>query len=125
MRNSGLDQSPRKWLLLISPMVARFVKEACVNYDAAKVRGHAVMREDVLTELIEKTRLLTPDEQLRLIAVLADTVRTTAIPESKPRRKWSDLRGMLPYPACGEDAQEYVSRCRRETDESRRIDCPR
>lgn len=30
------------------------------------------------------------------------------------RRKWSEIRGGLPCPACGEDAQKWVSRSRRE-----------
>ncbi|MGB6064351.1 MAG: hypothetical protein WBG50_06060 [Desulfomonilaceae bacterium] len=80
------------------------------------------MRDDILTELIEKTRLLTPEEQLRLIVDLAEEVRMTAIRGAKPRRKWSDLRGLLSYPACGEDAQVCISRSRQESDENQHID---
>ena len=80
------------------------------------------MRDDILPELIEKTRLLTPEEQLRLIANLAEEVRMTAIQVTKPHRKWSDLRGLLSYPACGEDAQVFISRSRRESDENRHFD---
>jgi hypothetical protein len=80
------------------------------------------MREEILTELIEKTSLLTPEEQLRLIVALAEKVRATAMRESKSRWKWSDLPGMLPYPACGVDAQTFISRSRRESDETRRLD---
>jgi hypothetical protein len=32
---------------------------------------------------------------------------------------WSRLRGRMPYPAFGEDAQTWVSRTREETDEHR------
>ena len=37
---------------------------------------------------------------------------------TKPRQ-WRELRGALPCPACGEDAQQWVSRSRREADENR------
>jgi hypothetical protein len=80
------------------------------------------MREDILSELIEKSSLLTSEEQLRLIAALAEKMRINAIRGSKPRRKWSDLAGMLSYPACGEDAQMHISRARRESDENRHIE---
>ncbi len=77
------------------------------------------MTDTILNELIEKSDLLTPQEQLHLIAALAEKVRSAAALGPKPRRKWSDLSGILPYPACGEDAQEYISRSRRESDVSR------
>jgi hypothetical protein len=80
------------------------------------------MRDDILSELIEKTDLLTPEEQLRLIADLAQKVRMASIHGSKPRRKWSDLAGMLSHPACEEDAQIHITRTRRESDENRHID---
>ena len=37
----------------------------------------------------------------------------------EPAPQWSDIRGTIPYPLCGEDAQEWVSRTRREADEHR------
>jgi hypothetical protein len=39
--------------------------------------------------------------------------------QPKKRRKWSDLAGRAPYPMCGEDAQQWVSRTRRESDDHR------
>jgi hypothetical protein len=80
------------------------------------------MRDEILTEIIEKTSLLTPEEQLRLIAALAEKLRSTGVGERSSRWKWSDLPGMLPYPACGEDAQAYISHSRRESDETRHLD---
>ncbi len=77
------------------------------------------MSENLLEELIEKTGRLTVEEQLRLMEVLAEKVRVARVGETKTRRKWSDLSGMLPYPACGEDAQVWISRARRESDENR------
>jgi hypothetical protein len=38
------------------------------------------------------------------------------------RRRWSEIRGRVAYPMCGEDAQEWISRGRREADEERKID---
>jgi hypothetical protein len=35
------------------------------------------------------------------------------------RHSWKDAIGIAPYPLCGEDAQEWVSRTRRESDEHR------
>lgn len=75
------------------------------------------MSDRVLRELIEKIDLLTADEQLRLIAELAEKARVSAVGGSVQKRKWSDLIGMLSYPACGEDAQVYISRSRREADD--------
>ena len=80
------------------------------------------MREEILTELIEKTSLLTPEEQLRLIVAVAEKLRASAVREPKSHRKWSDLPGMLPYPVCGEDAQAYISRSRHESEETRHLD---
>ncbi len=76
------------------------------------------MTTTALTELIEKADALTPEEQLRLANHLVGRV-LQHMPEAKPRRKWEDLIGLLPYPALGEDAQAYISRTRREGDERR------
>ena len=34
-------------------------------------------------------------------------------------RKWSEIKGVVAHPMCGEDAQEWVSRTRREGDQRR------
>jgi len=83
------------------------------------------MGNEILEEMIGKADLLTTDEQLCLIAALAEKARASTLVRSKPSRNWSDLQGMLPYPACGEDAQSYISRSRRESDEKRRADIDR
>jgi hypothetical protein len=59
---------------------------------------------------------LSPDERVRLAEALLESAE--AVPE-RPRRKWADLKGKAPYPQCGEDAQAWVSRSRREADEQR------
>jgi hypothetical protein len=71
-----------------------------------------------LDELLRKADQLTPDEQLWLIAQLAEKVRA-ARPGAKPRRKWREIGGAAPYPLAGEDAQAWVTRTRRESTEQR------
>jgi len=73
------------------------------------------MASQLLKDLIKQSDSLTSREKLNLIMYLARRVDHTL----KPARKWSDIRGALPYPAFGEDAQEWVSRTRREGDERR------
>jgi hypothetical protein len=72
------------------------------------------MSSQILREIIEEVDLLTPEEQHRLIATVAEKARASEVGGSGLRRKWSDLMGTLQYPACGEDAQTYISRSRRE-----------
>ena len=72
----------------------------------------------LLQALLKQAEQLTPEEQLELISRLADQLRIqTTLP--KPQRKWSNLKGLASYPLMGEDAQEWVSRTRREGDEHR------
>ena len=76
------------------------------------------MSEQVLEAILKQTESLTVDEQLRLVALLAERARA-AEPAPRPRRKWREIRGLFPYPMLGEDAQQWVSRTRREGDEQR------
>lgn len=71
-----------------------------------------------LQKIFSEIDQLTPQEQLTVMEYLVDRVRNHLAP-SQPLRKWSDLKGMAPYPLLGEDAQEWVSRTRREGDEHR------
>ncbi len=70
------------------------------------------MSQDLLFQLMKQADALTPEEQLRLIAHLADRVRHCEI-TPKPRRNWTELCGIAPHHIGGMDAQEYVSRMRR------------
>ena len=76
------------------------------------------MATSALDELLRKADQLTPDEQLWLIAQLAEKVRA-ARPGAKSRRKWREIAGTAPYPLAGEDAQDWVTRTRREATENR------
>ena len=76
------------------------------------------MASKKLDELIKQVEILTVDEQLLLIARLAERLREVQqVP--RPRRKWREIYGSVPCPLLGEDAQDWVSRTRRESDEYR------
>lgn len=63
---------------------------------------------------------LSPSDRLRLIETIAHDLATPQPEDGPPRRRsWSEIRGIVPYPMCGEDAQAWVSRTRREGDEHR------
>jgi hypothetical protein len=76
------------------------------------------MASDPLDELIKRADGLSLDEQLRLIAHLAEKARE-ASQVRRPRRLWKEICGAGPYPLLGEDAQDWVSHSRRESDVQR------
>ena len=69
------------------------------------------MPTELLKDLKQQTDALTSREKLDLIQHLARRVVQTL----KPARSFREIRGAIPYPALGEDAQEWVSRTRRES----------
>ncbi|MBI4671802.1 MAG: hypothetical protein HY741_09070 [Chloroflexi bacterium] len=78
------------------------------------------MSMQLLEKIIQESDALTVQEQLRLAAHLLEKARAAYPPvETRPRRKWREIRGIVPYPLAGEDAQAWVSRTRRESDERR------
>lgn len=76
------------------------------------------MTYNTLQQLKQQADTLTLEEQLELIAYLAEKARQ-AQPTTKHRQKWSEISGLVPPPALGEDAQTWVSRTRQEADEHR------
>jgi hypothetical protein len=63
---------------------------------------------------------LQPSEQLRLVERIVHGLATAnEAPTMGLRRSWCEIRGREAAPLCGEDAQAWVSRGRRESDESR------
>jgi hypothetical protein len=76
------------------------------------------MPVSILNELKEKAAGLTPEENLELIAHLVKNVKITPEVIIK-RRRWREIYGKAPYPLAGEDAQTWVTRTRKEADESR------
>ncbi len=71
-----------------------------------------------LDEIIKQADKLAPEEQLRLIAHIAQKAQE-AYRETRPRRQWSEICGSASYPMVGEDAQQWVSRSRSESNEQR------
>jgi hypothetical protein len=61
---------------------------------------------------------LAPHEQLRLIERLVRRLREQN-PQGGPPPRWQDYAGSAPAPMCGEDAQQWVSRSRAESDDKR------
>lgn len=61
---------------------------------------------------------LPPVEQKQLAETILRELASES-PAPPRRRSWREIRGSVPYPLCGEDAQAWVSRTRRESDEER------
>jgi hypothetical protein len=76
------------------------------------------MSSQLLETLIKETDALSIQDQMRLAAHLMVRLSQTNLPDT-PRRKWSEICGIVPYPLVGEDAQAWISRTRRESDEHR------
>ena len=76
------------------------------------------MASTELLELMERVRQLPVEEQLQLSAYLAQALHNG---QSSPEERyaWGDICGIVPYGLLGEDAQEWVSRTRQESDEER------
>jgi hypothetical protein len=73
-----------------------------------------------LTEVMARAERLSQHEQLLLIAYLAENAAKMGEPVS-PRRSLMEFRGIASYPLFGEDAQAWVTRTRRESDETRSL----
>ncbi len=72
--------------------------------------------EDILRQITS----LSLAEQLRLIAQLAERLCSgRGMDAGRPR--WEDYAGSAPHPLCGQDAQDWVSRTRQESDEARNV----
>ncbi|MBI4789544.1 MAG: hypothetical protein HY782_21145 [Chloroflexi bacterium] len=75
------------------------------------------MSAQLLETLMKQAESLSVQEQLTLAAHLVEQASKLYAPPERPR--WRDIRG-LAYPSLfGEDAQAYISRTRRESDEHR------
>jgi hypothetical protein len=63
---------------------------------------------------------LPAQERLRLVEkIVHDLAEEPGPAPAQQRYSWSSIRGIAPNLLCGEDAQEWVSRNRREADEHR------
>lgn len=70
------------------------------------------MPSALLENVKQQIALLPEEEQSALLTYLTQTVENREMPAVK----WSDLAGIAPYPLTGEDAQEWISRSRLESD---------
>lgn len=71
-----------------------------------------------LTAVVELATQLPPAEQKQLAESILQHLAATQATLSR-RRAWREIRGSVPYPLCGEDAQDWVTRGRRESEEQR------
>lgn len=62
---------------------------------------------------------LPPMERLRLVERIIHDLAASPVAADAPRRRWGEIRGRATFPMLGEDAQDSVSRTRRESDEER------
>jgi hypothetical protein len=74
----------------------------------------ALMTADEVYDQVVKG--LPAPERLRLVEKI---VHELSMDGTSQRRRWREIRGLVAYPMCGEDAQDWVSRGRREADEER------
>ncbi len=72
-----------------------------------------------LTSVADLAAQLPPAEQKQLADAILQRLGSSAQPNGPRRRSWREIRGGVPYPLCGEDAQAAVSRSRQESDEQR------
>jgi len=77
------------------------------------------MESQRMKKLIRQADSLTVDEQLRLAAYLLERAGKASVLCAVPRKKWREIYGIAEHPLAGEDAQDWVSRTRRESDEHR------
>jgi hypothetical protein len=74
-----------------------------------------------LEDIIRRAEALTPDERVELITYLVHELAQRTDAAKSVRRDWTELHGIAPDLLQGEDAQEWVSRGRREADEARNL----
>jgi hypothetical protein len=67
---------------------------------------------------MEQADKLAPEEQLELASHLVQSAKR-AYKGTKSEHDWLNAAGIAPYPLTGEDAQAWVTRTRRESDEQR------
>jgi len=70
-----------------------------------------------LAEVTELAAQLPAAEQQELAAIILQRLANGT--QARPGRLWREIRSSVPSPLCGEDAQDWVSRGRRESDEQR------
>jgi len=78
------------------------------------------MALSVYEQVAREADTLPSDEQLRLIARLAERLAVAgAAGAAMNRPRWEDFAGSASASMCGEDAQHWVTRTRQESDQQR------
>jgi hypothetical protein len=74
-----------------------------------------------LLELVQQAERLSVSEQIELALRLMQNARAT-IDSGSVAYRWMDIAGITPYPLAGEDAQEWVSNTRHQSDQERELE---
>jgi hypothetical protein len=73
-----------------------------------------------LQQVLSDIDRLSPTDRIQVMTHVIESIREYVPTETvKSTRRWRDLKGMVTSPLMDEDAQEWVSRTRREGDEHR------
>jgi hypothetical protein len=67
-------------------------------------------------QILHEAEALPREERQRLIEQLAARLQAEQA-AGEPRPRWEDFAGSAPYPLCGEDAQDWITRTRQEWEE--------
>lgn len=70
-----------------------------------------------LEKILRSIDQLSTLEQLEVVIYISDRLKQHE--QQKPKRKWLDLAGIVPYPFLGEDAQTWISRSRCQDQQKR------
>ena len=62
---------------------------------------------------------LSSAERLQLVRKIHELGSSTAAQAPAKRRKWREIRGLVDFLLCGDDAQAWVTTSRRESDKQR------
>jgi len=62
---------------------------------------------------------LAPGDRLRLAERIIHELTSETASKNLSNRAWRDIRGIIPHPAFGEDAQAWVTRHRADSDRGR------
>ncbi|MCT7986379.1 hypothetical protein NG796_24210 [Laspinema sp. A4] len=73
----------------------------------------------LLEKVLQDIEQLTAEEQVEVLNHTTEQLKRRTQTQGKPQKKWLDLAGTAPYPLVGEDAQEWVTRTRQESQEHR------
>ncbi len=77
------------------------------------------MQTVTIEKIMAETETLLPEEQLRLAAHLIEKAMSHLEKKEPSRRQWKEIAGIAPNLMQGQDAQEWISNSRRESDAHR------